>query len=333
MIRKIWILIFTAIPLLSMGQKTISDWIELNDLKHPEFKAINLFVQKEDKKILVEKIELNNKCLILRKAEYCNFLYEPLDSIEREIYEYDNSDTLLISRRFENENGDTLRLFKYNYEYDSIGRLLCKGIEDVTFNEYEIEQYFYNEFGLINKLRINFYNETRDSISYFIDWDFSYDKFGNRVKESFVPEGVAEFERIYEFDSLNNLTSYETEGIHQCGYDIDRYRIEYNSDSQKILKEIWNASGDNWAYDYVYDQSGKLIKEVKKSRYLKRKYRKNKGSEFPPPPQMINKNMLEPKYTDEYDYKFFYDSKARLIRVSETFLKYNLKTDYLIEYE
>ena len=333
MIRKIWILIFAAIPLLSMGQKTISDWIELNELKPTEFKAINLFVQKKDEKILVEKIHFNNNCLILKKVEYCNFLYEPLDSIEIEIYEYDNSDTLLISRRFENENGDTLRLFKYTYEYDSAGRLLSKGTEDVTFKEYELEQYFYNEFGLINKERINFYNEARDSISYFIDWDFSYDKFGNRVKESFAPGGVAEFERIYKFDSLNNLTSYETEGIHQCGYDIDRYKITYNSDSKKFLKEIWNASGDNWAFGYAYDESGKLIKEVKKSRYIKRKYLKNKGSELPPPPPMYTQNMLEKKYTDEYEYIFFYDSKARLIRVSETFIKYKLKTDYLIEYE
>jgi hypothetical protein len=43
--------------------------------------------------------------------------------------------------------------------------------------------------------------------------------------------------------------------------------------------------------------------------------------------------MLEKKNTDEYEYNFFYDSKERLIRVSETFLKYNFKTVYLIEYE
>lgn len=333
MIRKICILIFSVIPLLTMGQKTISDWINIEDFKNVEFKTIKLFVLKNDKKILVEKISLNNKGLILSKDEYCNFIYAPLDNIEREIYEYDTSDTLLISRRYENENGDTLRHFKYTYEFDSIGRLSSKGTEDFTYSEFERENYFYNDLGLISKERVNFYNTSKDSIRHFIDWDYLYDKSGNRVKVTFAPNGIAEFERIYKYDSLNNLTSYETEVIHQCGDDIDRYKITYNSDSKMTLKEIWNASGDNWASGYEYDKLGKLIGEVKKSRYVKRKFRKNKGSELPPPPPMYTPKMLEKKYTDEYDYKFYYDSKKRLIKVSETFLKYKLKTDYLIEYE
>ena len=48
---------------------------------------------------------------------------------------------------------------------------------------------------------------------------------------------------------------------------------------------------------------------------------------------MYTQNMLEKKYTDVCVYKFSYDSKALLIRVSEIFIKYNLKTDYIIEYE
>ncbi|GET24786.1 hypothetical protein NT017_11150 [Prolixibacter sp. NT017] len=316
-----------------MGQKTISDWINFADFKNTEIKTIKLFVLKNDKKILVEKIDLNNKGLVLRKVEYCNFLYDPLDDIEKEIFEYDISDTLLISRRYENENGDTLRLFKYTYDFDSIGRLSSKGTEDFTYNEFEREKYSYNDLGLISKERINFYNTSKDSIRHFIDWDYLYDKSGNRVKVTFAPNGIAEFERIYKYDSLNNLTNYETEGIHQCGDDIDRYKITYNSDSKKILKEIWNASGDNWAYGYEYDKSGKLIGEVRKSRNVKRKYRKNKGSELPPPPPMYTQKMLEKNYTNEYKYKFYYDSKERLIKVSETFLKYNLMTDYLIEYK
>lgn len=333
MIRTVCILIFSVIPLLSMGQKTISDWINLDDFQNAEFKSIKLFILKKDNKILVEKIDLNNKGLILRRAEYCDFLYEPLDSIEREIFEYDDSDTLLISRRFESENGDTSRLFKYSYDYDSIGRLVSKGTEDLTYNEFEREEYYYNDFGLISKKRINFYYETSDTISYFIDRDYLYDQSGNRVKESFAPREIVEFERINTYDSSNNLTSYETVGIHQCGDDIDRFKITYNSESQKILKEIWNASGDNWAYGYEYDKSGKLMKEIKKSRYVKRKYLKNKGSEIPIPPPMYTQNMLKKKYTDVFEYKFNYNSNERLNRVTEIFLRYDSKTEYLIEYE
>ena len=316
-----------------MGQKTISDWIDLEDYQSSGFNTIRLFILKNDKKILVEKIDLNNKGLILKKEEYCNFLYNPLDDIEREIYEYDNSDTLLISRRYENENGDTLRLYEYSYQYDSTGRLISKGTVDFTYKDYECENYYYNDFGLVDKERTNFYNEAKDSIRYFIDWIYLYDKSGNRIRASFAPEGIAEFERIYKYDSLNNLISYETEGIHECGDDIDRYKITYNSDSEKILKEIWNASGDNWAYGFQYDKSGKLIKETKKTRYLKPKYRSNKSSELPPPPPLYTQDMLEKNYTDEYEYKFVYDSMERLIRVTEIFLEYNLKTDYIIEYE
>lgn len=333
MIRQVCILVFSVIPLISMGQKTISDWIDLEHNQNSGFNTISLFVQKNDKKILVEKIDLNNKGLILKKEEYCNFLYDPLDDIEREIYEYDNSDTLLKSRRYENENGDTLRLFEYSYQYDSTGRLISKGTVDFTYNDYECENYYHNDFGLVNKERINFYNEVKDSITYFIDWIYFYDKSGNRNRASFAPEGITEFERIYTYDSLNNLISYETEGIHQCGDDIDRYKITYNSDSEKILKEMWNASGENWACGFQYDKSGKLIKETKKTRCLKRKYRKNKSSEIPPPPPLYTQDMLEKNYTDEYMYDFVYDSKEKLIRVTEIFLKYNLKTDYIIEYE
>jgi hypothetical protein len=333
MIRQVCIIVFSVIPLISMGQKTISDWIDLNHYQSSGFNSIRLFVQKNDKKILVEKIDLNNKGLILKKEEFCNFLYDPLDDIEREIYEYDNSDTLLISRWYENENGDTLRLFEYSYQYDSVGRLISKGTVDFTYKDYECENYYYNDFGVVNKERINFYNETKDSIRHFIDWIYLYDKSGNRIQASFAPDGITEFEKIYKYDSLNNLISYETEGIHQCGDDIDRYKITYDSDSRMTLKELWNASGDNWAFAYEYDKLGKLIGEVKKSRYVKRKYRNNRGSELPPPPPMYTQKMLEKKYTDEYDYKFYYDSQERLIKVSETFLKYKLKTDYLIEYE
>ena len=332
-IRRILILILALIPLLSTGQRTISDCIHLDELQNGKIKTISLFIIKNDNKTLVEKIDLNGEGLILKKTNYCNFLYTPLDSIEIEIFEYDYSDTLLISHRYENENGDTLRRFGYTYEFDSEGILLKKGIEDFKYNDFEQEQYFFNESGLLIKERSNFYNDTKDTIRHYIDWIYKYDKSGNCINKSFAPTGIIEFERVYEYSAFNKVTNYKTIGIHQGGHDIDRYTITYNSDSQKILEEIWNASGENWAFSYKYDKTGKLIGETKKTRYVKRKFRRKKASELPPPPPFYTQDMLEKKYTDEYKYNYFYDSEEKLSKVTETFVKFKLKTDYIIEYK
>jgi hypothetical protein len=329
--KRLLILILISIAAIAKGQYSILDWIDIKTSQNEGISQISLYINENDKKILVEKMDLNSKGLVIKNIKYCNFLYKPLDSIEQELFEYDQSDTLLTSRMYKNENGDTLIFFKYTYEFDSTGKMLSKGTENITFNNFECEKYTYNDSGLIIQERTNFYNESKDIIRNFITIAYRYDKYDNLIDESFISDSIVEFERIYKYDSLNNLISYKTQGAHQCGDDIDRDIITYNSKSLPIQKEFWNASGENWGFDYTYDDNGNLIKKITKMKYAKNQAGERNDS-LPPPPY-YTQDMLEDNYTDVYEYNFIYNSKNKLITVIETSLDDNFKREFSIEYE
>lgn len=332
-IRICFIIFFCINAYFSNGQYCISDLLNIKEINTKGIDEIQLFKIKDFKKILVESIELNSKGYITKKTKYCDFSYGLLDNIEITIYDFDKTDTLLIGRRYENERGDTLSFIKYSYKLNTFGKVEQKGIEDLTDNKYEEEIYSYNSKGLLIENKSLSYNYLRDSIQYIFVRKYEYDKSSHLIREILIDSNLTEFERIYTYNSLGKLINHQTSGIHQCGYDIDRYKINYNSDLQPVLKEYWNASGENWAFEYQYNKSGFLNRKITKMRYPK-EIEKDIAStkDVLPPPPFYTQNMLDDEYTDESVIDYIYDN-GRLIKVKETSFKFDIKDEYVFEYK
>lgn len=314
------------------GQKSITDLIEVEQLNKQNITEVNLHVIKGYQKTLVEKIELNNKHRIKKLIRYCDFLYKPLDEIDVTVYKYDKTNTLLIGRTYLHENGDTIRQFKYSYIRDSLGILIKKGIKEYPENDYEEEVYQYDELGHLIKTQFDSYNKRRDSIWHSAAWVYNYHN-NNLTHESFMIDGQISFERIYGYDSRGNLSTFNTKGQHQCGDDISRYKISYNSNDLPILKEYWNASGENWAKEFKYNKNNKIIQKIIKTRYPKHSGENKNGFKIPPPPPFYTQDMLEENYSKDYEYNYIYDLKGRLIKVLEIFRDYKTGDEYILEYK
>ena len=316
------------------GQQNIEEWIKFNDKIYDGVNVIKLYKESDNKKILVQSVDFNEKGKIIKESVFCNFLYDPLNEIEFTQYEYDSGDTLLISRKILDNQGDIINGENYSYDYNKKGQLIQKGITDITDNEFQKEVYTFNDKGLVSNFKIEFYNQTRDTVLFYFYRKYEYDESSNLIKESFVNDSIIELEEIYNYDSLGNVTSFTTKGIHECGDDIDRYKIKYNAKSAPTLEEYWNASGENWAFEFVYDNLDRLEKKIRKTRYPIKKESEISENSIPPPPPFYTQEMLEKNYTNEIEQSFSYDMNNRLIKVVKKYLWLDdFSETYLIEYE
>ena len=316
------------------GQQSIKEWIKYNDKVYDRVNVIKLYRESDNKKILVQSVDFNEKGRIIKESIFCNFLYDPLDEIKLTQYEYDSGDTLLISRKILDNQGDIINGENYSYDYNEKGQLTQKGITDITDNEFQKEVYTFNDKGLVSNFKIEFYNQTRDTVLFYFYRKYEYDESSNLIKETFVNDSIIELEEIYNYDSLGNITAFTTKGIHECGDDIDRYKINYSSKSKPTLEEYWNANGENWAFEFAYDKQDRLEKKIRKTRYPIKKENEINDDSAPPPPPFYTQEMLEKNYTNEIEQSFSYDMNNRLIKVVKKYLWLDdFSETYLIEYE
>jgi hypothetical protein len=150
-----------------------------------------------------------------------------------------------------NSNGDTLQSTTYNSpvrswtsqvsrirnEYDASSRLITRRSYDSPWHSPD-RPAFYDDNGRI----------VRE------EWEYTYDKNNNILTSKMLKAGVLTTEEVYKEGLLEKRTNYGSDGLPT----ILLFNIFGNLTSQ-----IFNHSGGTQSvYEYVYDDSGRLIKSI-----------------------------------------------------------------------
>jgi len=318
----------------SFGQEVISDWLKFDSININGIRTISLFhINSNNEKTLVERNRYNLKGQIIENIVFVDFTDEPLDTVYKYLYFFAGDSITLLERRLINTYSNKITdQIIYTYSYVD-NKVFTKTIYNISSQDLEKESYYYDSYGkLVRQIdeQILFYGDSSD---YKANWIYEYDLNGYLIKKTYVQDS-SYFAFTYSNDSHGNILSYNFEGTHNCGDDIDRYLILYNEKSLPILKEIWNAMGENWAYKYIYDENNKLLKVQILRKFLKHKRsKKYEGDEPPPPPPMYTNKDFKNRYQKDYEYHCYYDEYDRLARIVESQFTFKFSETYLFEYE
>ena len=106
-----------------------------------------------------------------------NKVYEVKHSIEdgslfgRFIYEYDSKGNLLQETYINGDTGKESIEQKYEYKYDSLGRVQRKSKKDYWFDDWTYYDYLYNDDGSVDKISISYsYKDDESELRYNYVW-------------------------------------------------------------------------------------------------------------------------------------------------------------------
>lgn len=89
----------------------------------------------------------------------------------RYVYEYDSKNNLLQETYTNGDTGKKSIEKKYEYKYDSSGRILRKSKKEYLFDNWTYYDYNYNEDGTINKISISYsYKDDESELRYDYVW-------------------------------------------------------------------------------------------------------------------------------------------------------------------
>lgn len=318
------------------GQETISDWIDFDSTNIKGIHSVLLYYIDNDRNdtILIEGNEYNIKGQILKNTTYVDLTHELIDSMCTYLYQYFEDGISLKERKLVNfDSSKVYDLISYEYTYSG-GKISSKTIHNVTDNDLEKENYYYNQNGkLISQIDedILFLG---DSSNYKAFWVFKYDHNENLIRKSYIRDSTEEFAFSYTYDSLNNKISYKFIGRQNCGDNLDRYTIKYNNKNLKCFKESFNAMGESWVQKYSYDNDNQLISILTLRKYPKHKhYKKSNGEDPPPPPPFRNPNDFRNRYQKDFEYKFFYNKNGKLFKIIKKQYRFRYQETYIFKYE
>jgi hypothetical protein len=316
------------------GQREISDWIDFDSISIKNIKAVSMYKVAENKdEILLERNMYNSRGKVIEHTEYSDDMYKTLDSAISYLYFFDKDSITLLERRIINSvNNNILHQIIYSYTYE-LDKLVSKTIYDVTDQDFEKENYYYDtENRLVKQVDECFYG-VGDSVSYRSNWKFKYDLKGHLMRQSYYEDSdnTEQFAFTYINDSIGNVLFYKFIGLHNCGFDTDRYSIEYNKKSKPILKKSWNAEGTNWIEKFVYNRNNKLYKWKVYQRYQKVSFHDliliNRI------PITSGQVILKKRYQKSMNYALIYDSKDNLSKVKIKRKGYKDMTELVFKYE
>lgn len=333
------VLILLQVVLCSFGQRTISDWVELGVINTKEIQSVTLYcVENKKDTIKIETNKYNSKGSIIEEIGYPTNKFSDIDSVYKIVYIYDEDNLTLKERcTINDESKDTIDQIKYKYFY-SDKKLIKKTTSYLGLDYLEVNNYFYNEKGILNQEIEDYLPESDKTIlndEYYKKtiWKYDYDKYGFLSEKTHVDSAYS-FSYKYTNDSLGNILSFNCIG---CDYDCDgdnRYFIKYDTNNRQILKEELNGCGYSMLTKYYYNNN-QLVSLIQLVKYQKRRYRYHSkfGNEPPPPPPIIGPKSFEKKYRKYCTYICFYDSKGKLIRFTETNYRFRQSKNFILKYE
>lgn len=145
----------------------------------------------------------------------------------------------------------------YAYAYDEEGRVIRK--ERTCEDDKQVIEYRYDNTGLLLEERFA-QNEGAAVVTTYV-----YDEAG-RILRSVSPKK----EVNYTYDGHGNLTRKESRTASVGGYDlsIDTYEYTYD-ESGNVIKQVVDLSGfKSRVYEFVYDEDGMLLEQIQTSQPL-----------------------------------------------------------------
>lgn len=107
----------------------------------------------------------NNKVYVVKYSTKDGSLFG------RFIYEYDSKGNLLQETYINGDTGKESIEQKYEYKYDSLGRIKRKSKKAYLFDDWTYYDYLYNEDGTINKISISYsYKDDESELRYNYVW-------------------------------------------------------------------------------------------------------------------------------------------------------------------
>lgn len=108
----------------------------------------------------------NNKVYVVKHSTKDGSLFG------RFIYEYDSKDNLLQETYISGDTGKESIEQKYEYKYDSLGRIQRKSKKSYLFDDWTYYDYLYNDDGTINKISISYsYKDDESELRYNYVWE------------------------------------------------------------------------------------------------------------------------------------------------------------------
>lgn len=257
-------------------------------------------------------------------------------------YIYDKKGEKILEKKHYQLEESPYYHVKYTYQYNDKKQLVEIAEQDLTEVEKDIQyDYFtYNDSGLKDTARsASFSNGELFTFSSFST--FEYDENKQLIRKTFHTDDS--FKKHYTYDKKGNLTKYEFKGYFLCGDDIAKKTYQYNKNNQLILEEVWNAMGENWAYESVY-RNGLLFSKtylyrfpIPKEPVIYDEEDLNNPSMIPPPPPPPNytRTDLEKDYTKIDVTYYYYNVKQQIVKSIHKVLNEKGTNDetYLFKYE
>jgi hypothetical protein len=279
-----------------------------NPMENVKVKRIYKLITKGEKALLKEEF-YDTFGNIIKEIEYEKDYFSDNQTPTVLEFFYDKKGENLIAKKYGYLDGEVFRHEFYENKYNDKGQLIEEKITDSIDNNIDIDYHSYNEFGLKDTSRSPLFYDGK------LHWNDSYTLFeydeNKHLKKKIYQNYSRPFEKHYQHDKDGNLLKFEGHGMFQCGEDIAKRTYKYNKNNQIVLEEIWNATGENWAYEYVY-KKGILISKTYQERLLI-ETDVHIGFEPPPPPH-YSQNDLQKDYTKMNITYYYYNDKQQQIK-------------------
>lgn len=184
-----------------------------------------------------------------------------------EEYTYDEKGNLLTETHFSKDPNAADLLFElplrrevaYAYAYDEAGRVIRK---EGTYREQDtiVTEYRYDKAGLLLEERVTRNGGATVVTSYF------YDEAGRILRSASSKKEVN-----YTYDGHGNLTRKESLTASVDGYtslSTDTYEYTYDESGRVIKQVVDLAGGKPRVYEFVYDEDGMLLEQIQTSQPL-----------------------------------------------------------------